>query len=56
MDTPDFNGYSFLFKTVFMYRKITTSAENVNWRWLRYTKSKPYILFYKNELNEDQFH
>ena len=59
METPDFKDYSFLFKSVNTNRKITASGENVNWRqinWLRYKKSKPYVLFYKNELNEDQFY
>lgn len=59
MKTPDFKDYSFLFKSVLTNRKITASGENVNWRqikWIRYKKSKPYVLFYKNELNEDQFY
>jgi len=51
IETPDFKDYSFLFKSVLTNRKITASGENVNWRqikWLRYKKSIPYVLFYKN--------
>lgn len=41
------------------YRNINTSGEIVNWRhikWLHYKKRNPYVLFYKNELNSEQYH
>lgn len=59
MGQPDFLDYATLLKTEIHLKKNNEAGEKFVWhdvKWLRYTKSEPYKVFYKTSLeNDDQF-